>query len=474
MRKQQLPEVDPVVLKNLGSMRPGLYIFIGIIVAILLLFFIVFFMHGLVTDKSYIKFDTPLKGVAIYQDGTYLGSTDGSVYRTTSGNHSYEFIYNNISIGTVEYDVDRYYFATLFRRPVQAIEFAPTANEKLKDEMSSTFAREISEWSKFLDYSDRYHFPPLYSEFAKNAIALNFGDISETWLYGAMHVTSEALYKDYLEAAAILKDSSIKYSSEKLNNLEKLLPEIISDTTTKAVKTQATDYALPVNEGEFFFYPSTEVKMGDNSLISYPECNTYPVDVNVPSFGISAVAVSEYEYAVFVEENPIWNKNNKSELIKQGLVDDNYLNGITLSTAVYSLKPIRNISYYAADAFCSWLSEKTGNTFALPSEAEWTLAAYSSSAKPYTKSLISTDSDMTSPQNMMGQLWEFTSTPYIPLMRIAGYEEALKLAALYPTEDIIIKGGSYINDPSTVSVESVGVTTKKSCSEYVGFRVAVL
>ena len=59
-------------------------------------------------------------------------------------------------------------------------------------------------------------------------------------------------------------------------------------------------------------------------------------------------------------------------------------------------------------------------------------------------------------------------------MRIAGYEEALKLAALYPTEDIIIKGGSYINDPSTVSVESVGVTTKKSCSEYVGFRVAVL
>lgn len=472
IRKKQLPEVDPVVLKSFGSMRPGQYILIGIITALILLFFLVFFLHGLVTDKSYIAFDTSLKGVAIYQDSKYLGSTEGSVYRTTSGKHEYEFIYNNISLGKVEHDVERYFFATIFRRPLQIISFTASPNSTIQDEMSTTFANEISEWSKFLDYSDRYHFPPLYSEFAKNAIALGFEDISSAWLYGAMHVTSKTLYNDYLEGLSILENSSIKYMSEELKALNAKLPEILSDNAPVTEKNEINNYALPERDGEFFFYPDTLLAMGESSSVSYPECNTYPVNVEVERFGISAVAVSEYEYALFVEENPQWDKSNKSELMKQGLVDDYYLNGIALNTDLYSAKPIRNISYYAAEAFCAWLSEKTGNTFTLPTEAEWTLAAYSSSAKPYTKSLISTDSDMSSPQNMLGQVWEFTSTPYIPLMRVGGYESALELASIYPSEDIIIKGGSYINDSNSINANTVGVTTKKSCSEYVGFRVS--
>ena len=94
IRKPQLPEVEPVVLKNLGSMRPGVYILIALIALILAAFFVVFFLHGLTTNKSYITFNTNLKGVAIYEDGAYLGSTDGSVYRTTSGEHVYTFTYN--------------------------------------------------------------------------------------------------------------------------------------------------------------------------------------------------------------------------------------------------------------------------------------------------------------------------------------------------------------------------------------------
>lgn len=473
MRKNDHPEVEPVVLKNLGSIRPGVYILAGLIAALLLAFFAVFFLHGLVTDKSYIRFTTDLKGFAIYEDGHYLGSTDGSVYRTTSGEHKYTVSYNGIAVSEITYDVERYYFATLFRRPVQEIEFTPQSSESLKSEIENTFASEIAAWSRVTDYSDRYHFPPLYSDLASNAKALSLGDISSVWLYGAMHITSDTLYQDYLKGRAILEDSNVIYSSDMLASLEKNLSSII-DGSGKSVKMDSERTSVkPVRDGEFFYYGKSEVIMGTDSSLSYPECNTYPVKTEAGPFAISAVAVSEYEYALFVEENPEWAKSNKAALMEKGLVDDNYLNGITLNTKIVSGKPIRNISYYAAEAYTAWYSQKTGVNAVLPTEAEWTVAALSASYKSPMMSLISMDTDLNAPQNMMGQLWEFTSSSYIPLGRVSGYAEAEELSAIYPYDDIVIKGGSYISDFSKVSLDSVGVMTRSACSEYTGFRIAI-
>ena len=473
IRKPQLPEVEPVVLTNLGSMRPGVYILIALIALILAAFFVVFFLHGLTTNKSYITFNTNLKGVAIYEDGAYLGSTDGSVYRTTSGEHVYTFSYNGVELGSVNYNVKRYYFATFFRRPLQKIEFSFGKNNEAESVFVNAFAENIAIWSKHLNYDERYHFPPLYSEFAQNASELGFKDISSVWLYGAMHITSNTLYEDYLKGKSILDESGIKYESNDLYILENILPTLLSDNSNNIVKSSENEAVTAKRDGEFFYYNSYELNMGEDTLLRYPETNTYPVTIEVPAFGISAVVVSEYEYALFVEENPMWKKSNKDNLVALGLADDNYLNGITLTTNTYSTKPIRNISYYAAEAYCAWLSAKTGKNIVLPTEAEWTVAALSATNQRYTKGLISTSSDLSSPMNMRGQLWELTQSAYIPLSRVAGYELGEELAIEFPYDDVVIKGGSYINDESKISISTVGVTSKNSCSEYVGFRIAV-
>ena len=73
---------------------------------------------------------------------------------------------------------------------------------------------------------------------------------------------------------------------------------------------------------------------------------------------------------------------------------------------------------------------------------------------------------------MLGQLWEFTSTPYIPLSRVSDYDRLIDLSGLYKSDDVIIKGGSYVSDPASISIDSVGITSKSMCSEFCGLRLA--
>ena len=105
--------------------------------------------------------------------------------------------------------------------------------------------------------------------------------------------------------------------------------------------------------------------------------------------------------------------------------------------------------------------------YRLPSEAEWSYAAYSVQDKSYAASLNWADVDTSTPQMMMGGVWEYTSSEYVPLNRVLGYD-----GYSVENDDVIVKGGSYLNAGDGITPDTIGMIGKSTCSDYVGFRIA--
>ena len=466
-KKPELPEVEPVRLRPILGIRPGIVILASIILMIVLILFLLFVLPGIMQKGGYVRFDLNTVDTAIYlDDGTYLGSTEGSVYYVPHGERTFRFSIDGANAGSVTVDIPHRIFFTLFSHRITTIEYDIEKSEELEKAVRERFVSSIAAWSRIIDYDERYHFPPLFSSFAHNAIALGFDDISDEMLYGALHLTSDAMRRDLDKALSMLSSSPLAYSSPELEAL-------IRGDAVPAPSADGQTITAEERSGAFFLYDGTTITMGEGDASSFPEANERAVETKVMPFAIASRPVSEYEWALFVESNPYWSASNKAELIADGMVDEGYLEGMSLTTSVHSMVPIRNISYNAAEAYAAWLSEETGEDVMIPTEAEWTVAARSASGKRYASALIAIDNDDTSPSFMMGQLWEMTSSPYIPLARISDYDKAMALGEAFPYDDMIVKGGSYINRPEDITMDTVGAIDRAATSEYVTLRIGI-
>ena len=92
MKKDKLPEVEKVVLPKFLGMRPGKYILIALVIVILILFFLIGILPGILNGGRYVSFNSELSNVGIILDEKYIGSTEGSRIFVPSGEHKVEFI----------------------------------------------------------------------------------------------------------------------------------------------------------------------------------------------------------------------------------------------------------------------------------------------------------------------------------------------------------------------------------------------
>ena len=465
-KDEKLVDVEPVRLPSFGPLRPGKYILISLITVILLAVFLLFFLPGIVKGGRYVTFTSSMSSVGVIIDGEYTGSTSGSNYFIKSGSHEAEYIKNGITIGKETLEIDHPVFATLFIRRTQTVDIVPAQAEGLYESIFDSTLEGVVSYSAVLSYDETYNYPPLYTSYARDVSAIGIRDVSSDFHLLSSFVTTGEMLDDLKAAAAILDENGVKYSTADLTVLDSLISG--NGEKTDCTLLSPSGNAHYTSDG-FYSYSGESFTMGVNGKVSIETMNTLPVTVITSDFDLAQFYVTEYEYALFTKENPYWAKDNLETLIADGMADEYYLAGITLSTAYVSNLPVRNISWYAADAYCRWLSEKTGTEYRMPSEAEWYQAASSAEDRAYASSILSLDNGShTSPLSMLGGLWEFTSSAYVPLSRIDGMTYD---AGDLSQSDIIVKGGSYINDPSDISRETVGVMRREVCSDYTGLRL---
>ncbi len=498
----QLPKVEPVTLPTILGVRPGIYILILGVLLIALVLFLVGCLPGILNGGKKVTFTSPLTSVAVTIDGVYKGATPFEIF-VESGDHEISFSKDGVVLQTKDVRVGHpVFFSWLFPRKQTVENDALNITRQGIDRLTEKFLDDLAGWSTVTDYDDRYHFPPLYTNWATDmtvlvpeisdgsatSVALR-KEISDAWTLACAHITSKTLLDDASAAKETLLAAGLLQDTATADRLLAVAGRLFTDQgsltdmvglaaggstaggDTGANQTSALTVPGLSIDG-FTYFPETFV-MGDAVPEIWPAVTGAGVDVSTGAFSIAATEVTEYQWALFVEQNPYWSKANLSQLVADGMSDDYYLAGIFPSTAIQSSRPIRNISYYAAQAFCEWLSGLSGKNVHLPTEEQWTRAALSVQGKEYTKALLTIDMDTTAPSAMLGGVWEFTSTRFIPLARVSGaYVEIQRLAdAAGLSTDMVVKGGSYINSPTDIGVATVGTADRAACGEYTGMRI---
>jgi formylglycine-generating enzyme required for sulfatase activity len=156
------------------------------------------------------------------------------------------------------------------------------------------------------------------------------------------------------------------------------------------------------------------------------------------------------------------------------------------------MQPMVNVGWYDAEDYCKWLSAETGNSYRLPTEAEWEFAAqggnksvgnlYAGSNNPDEAGWYKENSNgltatvgLKIPNelglfDMSGNVWEWCKDDYTAYTA-AAQTNPLVDKVTFLSQVKVIRGGSWGNKALSCLVKSRGVYMKGRDRFYCGFRV---
>lgn len=476
-RREPLPE-DTVRLKPIFGIRPERYIPIIYASLALILLFLAGFLPGIIHNGSVLITDSSVDELALWVDDVYIGNADEQHF-IAKGSHQIRFTKPFFS--TVEYsdhEVGGRVFATLISKRKMHL-----SAELRIDDLEGYLQWRLSELAAFSEvrnYSDNYFYPQTLLKTASDLIASDLASDPRAFSFFAAalgFITSEELLDD-LDAAlemiavpgfAILTDSGAYrlidafYRTSSITSLEDLIP-----VPEDAPRTAESLTSISIDGDEYSRIPSTGgILLGDHD--GYARFTDLPfISPGTAAFYLQDREVSESDYAEFTRAVPLWRAENRDTLIEQQLVDEMYLEGVDLSSP--SAVPIRNISYHAAVAYCTWRSTVLPYEITLPSAMQWETAAWHlRDSLQFDRELADTGSENGLSASLLGSVWEMCSDGYVPNANILTYDTASSdpLILVDPVR-ITVKGGSYVNDEMDISVR--GAVPPYSCSPYIGFR----
>jgi formylglycine-generating enzyme required for sulfatase activity/serine/threonine protein phosphatase PrpC/CRP-like cAMP-binding protein/rhodanese-related sulfurtransferase len=216
--------------------------------------------------------------------------------------------------------------------------------------------------------------------------------------------------------------------------------------------------------------PGATFVMGSNSGEDH---ETPPREVTVPPFSMGIREVSFAEYDLFARAT------------KRDRPSDQWGRGS---------QPVINVSWEDADAFTKWLSEETGESYRLPTEAEWEYAARGGATGNYWWAefddkayAVCADCDFRNPNpdrpvsvekmpanpyklhNAAGNVQEWVQDCYMPTYDGAPSDGS---ARVWQCPTRVVRGGSYLSRKTEVRPAARSRLVATGVQFDVGFRVA--
>ena len=492
--KPVLPD-DEVKLKPIMGIRPGHYLACLYGVVLLVILFFILLYPGISNPGSIVIVKSEPWGAAVLVDGVYKDSSPCEIF-VSRGHHEIELHLPGFLPMQIDKEIGGRLFASaLFplKTEISLKLDPPNPAEALINE-----AAEYAAWTFTGEPSVAYQVPLSLSEgvyrlgpsASDTAVRKSMED---TIAASARFAVTRAGLRDLIRAKLLLDNQGLSPSPLSLLSSTNDIIDFLSDNPQAALwlGELLTDDSQSTLTSSLWFeeaagltsvMENSESSLSDVSVQSGSSIqagglmfrmigggqpllgHNFPPGTTVETFYICETVITPAAWEAFLEQQPKWKKENTETLIKEGLVNEDYLETVPSAPS----EGVSGISWYAATAFCQWLNasinvsmpQQYGSSGAalelrLPTEAEW---EYAAKAHEYLGPL----------EFNSGRFWEWCLEPFVPLNFLQIPSSAAQFSPERP-----LRGGAWINPRGTVGNETRASLPPSFCSPFVSFRPVI-
>jgi hypothetical protein len=477
---------DQVRLKPILGLRPGVYLALLYGIVILLVLYLILLRPGITRPGAVVVFTSEPWGAAVRVDGLYSGTSPCKVF-VPKGKREIEVVLPGFTSEKIEAEIPGRVFASLFfpKRFPLYVKLNTTEPLKPLEIASSDFAA----WSFGGEPTASWQIPMALSEgvYRAGSASVNATGILEA---AARFAVTRAGLRDLVRAKNLSANGGNAASSL---SLMRSVSDIISFLDSNSNTAMWLADTLPQEPASLLVSSSWYQNrlVGNAGIIDQEELpvppagpvmdppfpqirvaglmftginggslmqgEPFPHLVPIEPFMICSTVVPAPAFLDFLDANPQWGPDQREVLESRGLVTDEYLAGFEMGIG-RTITGVSAVSWYAARAFCEWLTSKLPDSLSgwevrLPTEEEWEHAV-----KSTEKTLV------------RGNAWEWCGNPYSHLPFISAPPEAI---AAVGSPEYALRGGSLLNAVMPGNPETRASLPPESCSAFVSFRPVI-